>query len=89
MEVVSQDGRDKCVIKGAPLAISVQIAVNNAVLTVMRLTPATGLPGDAMENVNLDGKDSIVMKHVVLGCLDQTAKANVAATVEELNLAII
>lgn len=49
-------------LKGAPLAISVQIAVNNAVLTVMRLTPATGLPGDAMENVNLDGKDSIVMK---------------------------
>lgn len=28
-------------------------------------------------------------QHVVLGCLDQTAKTNVAATVEELNLAII
>lgn len=55
----------------------------------MRLTPVTGLPGDAMEDVNQDGKDSIAMKHVVLGCLDQTAKTNVAATVEELNLAII
>lgn len=28
-------------------------------------------------------------QHVVLGCLDQTAKTNVAATVEELNPAII